>query len=125
MTKPTRPVYATDNESSRYALGGVLIELAASSLTAVATDGRRLARQEGPATSVGGHVSGDTMTIWRFNPDWLEKLFDENRIRISHENVGDQIVLTASTEELQKFIAKYSYDQEAYVDPEILIRSGS
>jgi DNA polymerase-3 subunit beta len=58
-----RTVYATDNESSRYALGGVLIELAANTLTAVATDGRRLARQEGPATSVGGHVSGDTMTI--------------------------------------------------------------
>jgi DNA polymerase III subunit beta len=58
-----RTVYATDNESSRYALGGVLLELAATGLTAVATDGRRLARQEGPATSVGGHVSGDTMTI--------------------------------------------------------------
>jgi DNA polymerase III subunit beta len=58
-----RTVYATDNESSRYALGGVLLELSASGLTAVATDGRRLARQEGPATSVGGHVSGDNMTI--------------------------------------------------------------
>jgi DNA polymerase III subunit beta len=58
-----RTVYATDNESSRYALGGVLIELSATSLTAVATDGRRLARQEGPAKSVGGHVSGDNMTI--------------------------------------------------------------
>ena len=58
-----RTVYATDNESSRYALGGVLLELAAEGLTAVATDGRRLARQEGPAKSVGGHVSGDTMTI--------------------------------------------------------------
>jgi DNA polymerase III subunit beta len=58
-----RTVYATDNESSRYALGGVLIELTAEGLTAVATDGRRLAKQECPATSVGGHVSGDTMTI--------------------------------------------------------------
>lgn len=58
-----RTVYATDNESSRYALGGVLIELAPEGLTAVATDGRRLARQECPAKSVGGHVSGDTMTI--------------------------------------------------------------
>jgi DNA polymerase III subunit beta len=58
-----RTVYATDNESSRYALGGVLVELSANGLTAVATDGRRLARQEGPAKSVGGHVSGDTMTI--------------------------------------------------------------
>jgi len=58
-----RTVYATDNESSRYALGGVLLELTADKLTAVATDGRRLARQEGPATSVGEHVTGDNMTI--------------------------------------------------------------
>jgi DNA polymerase III subunit beta len=58
-----RTVYATDNESSRYALGGVLLEFSASGITAVATDGRRLTRQEGPAKSVGGHVTGDTMTI--------------------------------------------------------------
>ena len=42
---------------------GVLLELTANGLTAVATDGRRLARQEGPAKSVGGHVTGDNMTI--------------------------------------------------------------
>lgn len=58
-----RTIYATDNESSRYALGGVLVELSASALTAVATDGRRLTRQEGPAKSVGGHATGDNMTI--------------------------------------------------------------
>jgi DNA polymerase-3 subunit beta len=58
-----RTVYATDNESSRYALGGVLIEFTDAGLTAVATDGRRLARQESPAKSVGGHASGSTMTI--------------------------------------------------------------
>ena len=50
-----RTVYATDNESSRYALGGVLVELSANGLTAVATDGRRLARQEGPG-QVGGRT---------------------------------------------------------------------
>ena len=58
-----RTVYATDNESSRYALGGVLLEFIGQW-----ADGRghrrpRLARQEGPAKSVGGHVSGDNMTI--------------------------------------------------------------
>ena len=58
-----RTVFATDNESSRYALGGVLLELTADHITAVATDGRRLARQEGPAKSVGEHSSGDRMTI--------------------------------------------------------------
>jgi DNA polymerase III subunit beta len=58
-----RTAFATDNESSRYALGGVLIELTANGLTAVATDGRRLSRQEGPAKSVGEHATGDNTTI--------------------------------------------------------------
>ena len=36
-------VYATDNESSRYALGGVLLEVKGGDPTFVATDGRRMA----------------------------------------------------------------------------------
>ncbi len=58
-----RTVFATDTESSRYALGGVLFELDEDKLTAVGTDGRRLAKMEGPAISVGGHATGDQMTI--------------------------------------------------------------
>ena len=55
-----RTVFATDNESSRYALGGVLLEMTANGITGVATDGRRLAVQEGPARSSGWDVSGET-----------------------------------------------------------------
>jgi len=58
-----RTLFATDTESSRYALGGVLLEMEADKITAVATDGRRLAKMEGPAQAVGGHTTGDTMTI--------------------------------------------------------------
>jgi DNA polymerase-3 subunit beta len=58
-----RTVFATDAESSRYALSGVLVEFSASGITAVATDGRRLARQEGPAKSVGSHHAAERMTI--------------------------------------------------------------
>lgn len=59
-----RTLFATDTESSRYALGGVLLEMEANKITAVATDGRRLAKMEGPAQSVEGHVTtGETMTI--------------------------------------------------------------
>jgi DNA polymerase-3 subunit beta len=60
-----RTEFATDMESSRYAPGGVLLELDAKKITAVGTDGRRLAKMEGPAESVGGHKTGDTMTIVR------------------------------------------------------------
>jgi DNA polymerase-3 subunit beta len=58
-----RTVFATDNESSRYALGGVLLEMSGDKITAVGTDGRRLAKMEGPAHSVGGHQTGEQTTI--------------------------------------------------------------
>jgi len=58
-----RTAFATDVESARYALGGVLFEFAADQLVAVGTDGRRLAKMECPATAVGDHQSGDTTTI--------------------------------------------------------------
>lgn len=58
-----RTLFATDTESARYALGGVLLEMSPEKIIAVATDGRRLAKMEGPAKSVGGHGSGDNVTI--------------------------------------------------------------
>lgn len=58
-----RTLFATDTESSRYALGGVLLEMEDDKITAVGTDGRRLAKMEGPAGAVEGHSTGDTMTI--------------------------------------------------------------
>ena len=48
-----RTVFATDNESSRYALGGVLLELSPEGVIAVGTDGRRLAKMQGPVTQRG------------------------------------------------------------------------
>ncbi|HEY2882543.1 MAG TPA: DNA polymerase III subunit beta, partial [Pirellulales bacterium] len=58
-----RTVFATDNESSRYALGGVLLEMDGDKITAVGTDGRRLAKMEGPAHAVGGHQTANQTTI--------------------------------------------------------------
>jgi DNA polymerase-3 subunit beta len=49
-----RTIFATDVESTRYALGGVLVELTGESITMVGTDGRRLARMSAPAETEGG-----------------------------------------------------------------------
>ena len=51
-----RTVFATDSESSRYALGGVLIEMIPAAVIAVGTDGRRLARMQGPAENREGGI---------------------------------------------------------------------
>ncbi|MBX7165097.1 MAG: DNA polymerase III subunit beta [Pirellulales bacterium] len=58
-----RTVFATDNESSRYALGGVLLEMLPGEIIAVGTDGRRLATMRGPAQAVNGHGSDETAPI--------------------------------------------------------------
>jgi DNA polymerase-3 subunit beta len=58
-----RTLFATDNESSRYALGGVLLEMSDKEIIAVGTDGRRLAKMQGPAGGTGGHQTTDRTTI--------------------------------------------------------------
>jgi hypothetical protein len=69
--------------------------------------------------------SNDRMSISWFNEEWLNKLFEENRVKISHEVIqsdetgyGKQYVLTASTGELKKFIVKYGNDPNAFSDDE-------
>lgn len=60
-----------------------------------------------------------------FNEEWLREMFASNRIKISHEIILDEnpkskedgmYLLTASTDELQKFVAKYGDDDAAYDD---------
>jgi len=58
-----RTIFAIDPESSRYALGGVLLEPADGKLTAVGTDGRRLARMEGPVQTVGNPKESESSQI--------------------------------------------------------------
>ena len=56
-----RTIFATDLESARYALGGVLVELASEWLAMVGTDGRRLAKM-GTSASVEGIPTGPSGT---------------------------------------------------------------
>ncbi|MCA9230621.1 MAG: DNA polymerase III subunit beta [Planctomycetales bacterium] len=51
-----RTAFATDNESSRYALGGVKLEFEEGQITAIGTDGRRLAKMTGPVGTTGAAV---------------------------------------------------------------------
>ena len=68
--------------------------------------------------------SGGKIIINWYNEEWLLGLFNKNKIRIAHERVpydadqqdpeSMQVILTARTEELQKFIIKYGNDPEAF-----------
>ncbi len=71
-------------------------------------------------------ISHDQLVIHPYKLEWLDELFEQNRIRISHETIpyyGTSLrVLTATTQELQKFVTKYADDQEAFEEPDILQR---
>jgi DNA polymerase-3 subunit beta len=58
-----RTLFATDTESSRYALGGILLEFDPERIIAVGTDGRRLAKMEGLLDQYSDTATGDAMTI--------------------------------------------------------------
>ena len=68
-----RTAFATDTESTRFALGGVLLEMTGEQLVGVGTDGRRLAKQEG-AVSVVGEMSEETVGL--IVPTRAMKLFE-------------------------------------------------
>ncbi len=57
---------------------------------------------------------GEQLTIQWFDGDHLEKLLNENKIRIRHEYNGAYTLLTAKPEELQKFVLKYADEEDAF-----------
>jgi hypothetical protein len=62
-------------------------------------------------------LNEDSLVISLFKDSWIEEQITDNRVRIKHEKTEDTVLITASTEELQKFIIKYGNMPEAYRDP--------
>lgn len=57
----------------------------------------------------------NSFTVQQLDGGYLEKLIKNNQIRIRHEVMEDGgFVITASTEELQQYLLKYSEVPEAY-----------
>ena len=58
-----RTVFATDTESTRYALGGVLVEIKGDSIVMAATDTRRLAVMKGQCSGAGKAASENVIPV--------------------------------------------------------------
>ncbi|MHC4325815.1 MAG: hypothetical protein ACYSUX_16215 [Planctomycetota bacterium] len=52
----------------------------------------------------------------------MEELLKENPGAVEHTSVGDRLVLTGSTKELQAFVLKYADDERVFKDEVILSR---
>jgi hypothetical protein len=66
------------------------------------------------------------ISIIEFDQERLSDLFKQNRIRLAHEKMpdidDDMIVITAQTQDIQKFIIKYSDDEQVFDSPEPLVK---
>lgn len=56
------------------------------------------------------------------NEDEMEKFLKEQPNALKHELVEDKIVLTASTDQLQKFVLKYADDKRIFPAEAVLVR---
>lgn len=73
--------------------------------------------------------SKDSILLYWYGEEWLNNLFEQNRIRIRHETVQvgqsySRQILTASTDELQKFIKKYANDPQTLQEIETIFERG-
>lgn len=62
-------------------------------------------------------ISNSGFKLYFFNAEHIYKLLSENRIKIKHESFEYYKVITASTEELQKFVKKYGDDKNFFMTP--------
>ena len=77
-----RTLFATDSESSRYALGGVLLEMDDKTITAVGTDGRRLAKMQGVLKKVGNPQTGSTTIVPARSMQLMERILPDSDVAV-------------------------------------------
>jgi len=64
----------------------------------------------------------DTLRLASLEADWLSKMIAEKKIHIQHVKRNDEIILTASTQELQNFITTIGGNEQAFPNPADFIR---
>lgn len=73
-------------------------------------------------------LDDEKLVMEPFASSWIGDQIRNNRVRIKHETIysefddSSEILITASTNELQKFVEKYGKTEDAYEDPITLKR---
>ena len=59
-------------------------------------------------------IEGSFLRLWTLDPDKLKKKLDAGTLKLAHETSDDGLLLTASTEELQRFMLNVLDDADAF-----------
>lgn len=69
------------------------------------------------------NIENDSIVIDWFDSEWFAKKLENNKVRIKHEKNSANILLTAQPKELQKFVSKYSNDEDAFnADNQVILK---
>lgn len=88
-----RTLFATDSESSRYALGGVLLEMDEKTITAVGTDGRRLAKMQGVLKKVGKPQAAATTIVPSRSMQLMERILPDGEVPVQISARANDLVM--------------------------------
>ena len=76
---------------------------------------------------IGAHIfvkamkTNDALLLIAMDVEWLEKYLEQNPNGIAHVVQDKRPILTASTEELQKFVAKYTNEEKVFKNEIMLV----
>ncbi len=59
-------------------------------------------------------LRGDILLLAPLADEWLKEMMDQSRVNISNVRVHDHIILTATTEELRKFVVEHADNPQAF-----------
>lgn len=59
-------------------------------------------------------INGDVVRLAMLDDNWLKDMIKKEKVKIGHEWLDKDIILTASTKDLQKFVLKYAGDDKAF-----------
>jgi hypothetical protein len=60
---------------------------------------------------------GNSLRLAGLDSDWVAQMLTSGKATLDYHRVDKEIVLTAPTADLQRFIVKYANDKEAFPDP--------
>jgi len=67
-------------------------------------------------------LEGDTLQVTTLEGDWLKKIIESDSLKIPRLQIGDEILLSTPTEELQQLVLRFAEDTKAFASPGKLIR---
>lgn len=67
-------------------------------------------------------IEGDTIRIASLEGDWLKREIDSKKLHIECTRSDGDILLTSSTEDLQKLAQHYAEDENAFPKPDTYVR---